>query len=119
MRRLSGWVVAVIITAGAVPGAAFASWSGNGVVTGQVQAATMPAGSAPTASASAHSVTVSWPAGTLLGQSVTGYTVKRYNAGGATQTIGSGCSGTITALSCTESSVPAGTWTYTVTPLLY
>ena len=119
MRRLSGWLFAVILAACVVPGAAFAAWSGNGTVTGQVQAATMPAGSAPTVSASGHSVAVSWTGRTLLGQSVTGYTVKRYNASGAAQTVGSGCSGTIIALSCTESSVPAGTWTYTVTPLLY
>src|SRR6185312_15349601 len=92
---------------------------GTGSVSAQVQAATMPAGSAPTVSATGHSVTVSWTGGTLLGQSVTGYTVKRYNASGVAQTVGSGCSGTITTLSCTESSVPAGTWTYTVAPLLY
>ncbi len=119
MRRLSGWLFAVILAAAVMPGAAFASWSGGGVVSGQVQAATMPSGSAPAASASGHSVTVSWSAGKLSGQNVTGYTVKRFTAGGAAQTVGSGCSGTITALSCTESSVPAGTWTYTVTPLLY
>ena len=54
----------------------------------------------------------------MQGQSVTGYTVKRYNAAGVAQTVGAGCSGTLTTLSCTESSVPAGAWTYTVTPSL-
>src|SRR6185312_168121 len=111
--------LAVIVAVCAGPGAAHAAWSGTGTVSGQAQAATMPAGAAPTVSAAGHSVTVSWTGGALLGQSVSGYTVKRYTAGGAAQAIGSGCSGTITALSCTESSVPAGTWTYTVTPLLY
>jgi hypothetical protein len=119
VRRLPGWLLAVIIAAGAGPGAAYAAWSGTGSASGKVQAATMPAGSAPTASAAGHSVTVSWSSETLMGQSVTGYIVKRYNAGGAAQTVGAGCSGTITALSCTESAVPAGTWTYTVTPQLY
>jgi hypothetical protein len=100
------------------PGAAYAAWSGNSNASAQVQAATMPSVSAPVASATGHTVSLSWGAATLLGQSVTGYTVKRYNAAGATQTVGSGCSGTLTGLSCTESSVPAGTWTYTVTPSL-
>jgi len=108
VSRLPAWLLAVVL----------AAWSGTGTVSGQVQAATMPAGPAPTASAAGHSVTVSWSGRTLLGQSVTGYVVRRYSAGGGAQTIGSGCSGTITDLSCTESSVPAGTWTYTVTPLL-
>lgn len=101
MRRLSGWLLAVVLATCAGPGAAYAAWSGNGTVTGQAQAATMPAGAAPTVSATGHSVTVSWTGGTLLGQSLNGYTVRRFNAGGVAQTVGSGCSGTITALSCT------------------
>jgi hypothetical protein len=118
VRRLSGWLLAVALVAAVGPGAAYAAWSGNGTVTGQAQAATMPSGSAPTVSAAGHSITVSWTSGTLLGQSITGYTVKRYNAAGVAQTVGAGCSNTIATLSCTEASVPAGAWTYTVTPLL-
>jgi hypothetical protein len=118
VRRLPAWLLAVILAACAGPGAAYAAWSATGAAPGQVQAATMPAGSAPAVSAAGHSVTVSWSGGTLLGQSITGYTVERDNGGGVAQTIGSGCSGIIAGLSCTESSVPAGTWTYTVTPLL-
>jgi hypothetical protein len=119
VRRLPGSLLAVILAACAVPGAAYAAWSDTGAGSVQAQAATMPTGSAPAVSAAGHSVAVSWSAGALLGQSVTGYTVKRYNAGGIAQAIGSGCSGTIAGLSCTESSVPAGTWTYTVAPLLH
>jgi hypothetical protein len=119
VRRLPAWLLAVILGICAGPAAADAAWFGTGTVSGVVQAATMPAGSAPTVSASGHSVTVSWTGGAVMGQSVTGYTVKRFNAAGAAQTIGSGCSGTVTGVSCTESSVAAGTWTYTVTPLLY
>jgi hypothetical protein len=119
VRRLPGWLLAAILVACAGPGAASAAWSGNGAAAGQAQAATMPSGAAPTVAATGHSVTVSWTARTLLGQSVNGYTVKRYNAGGVAQTLGAGCSGTLTVLSCTEASVPPGTWTYTVAPLLY
>ena len=121
MRRLGGWLLAVAVVAGAAgagPGAAYAAWSGSGAVTGQVQAATMPGASAPTVSVIGHTVTVNWTAGTVLGQSVTGYTVKRYNGAGVAQTVGAGCSGTRTTLTCNEASVPAGTWTYTVTPSL-
>jgi hypothetical protein len=118
VRRLSRWLLAVVIAAAAVPGAASAAWSGGGSVAGQVQAATMPGGSAPTVSATGHTITVNWSAGTVAGQSVSDYTVKRYNGAGVGQTVGAGCSGTLTGLSCTESSVPAGTWTYTVTPSL-
>jgi hypothetical protein len=118
VRRLSRWVLAAALAAAVVPGAAHASWSGSGSVTAQVQAATMPVGAAPTVSATGRTVTVSWTAATVAGQSVTGYTVKRYNAADVTQTVGAGCSGTLTGITCTESSVPAGTWTYTVTPSL-
>ena len=121
MRRLGGWALAIAIAAGAAgagPGAAYAAWSGSGIVAGQVQAATMPGGSAPTVSVIGHSVTVTWTAGTVLGQSVTGYTVKRYNGAGVAQAVGAGCSGKLTTLTCTESSVPSGAWTYTVTPSL-
>jgi hypothetical protein len=119
VRRLSGWLLAIFIATCAVPGAAYAAWSDTGTGAGRAQAATMPVGSAPTVSAAGHSLTVSWSGQTLMGQSVTGYIVKRYNAAGAAQTVGTGCSGTVTALSCTETAVPAGMWTYTVTPQLY
>jgi hypothetical protein len=65
-----------------------------------------------------RSVTVSWSASTMPGGgAVSGYAVKRYDTNGNAQTIGSGCSGTVAALTCTETAVPAGTWRYTVTPL--
>ena len=118
MTRRAACLLLLILAACVAPGAAYAAWSGNGNASGQVQAATMPIGSAPTVAATGHSLTVNWTAATLLGQNVTGYTVKRYNASGVVQTIGSGCSGTLTVLTCTEASVPAGTWTYTVTPSL-
>lgn len=118
MRRVRTWLALATLAAGLAPSAASAAWSGAGDGSGQATAATIPAGSAPSVSVAGHSVTVSWTATTLLDQSVTGYTVKRYDSGGAAQTVGAGCAGTLTALTCTESSVPAGSWTYTVTPSL-
>ena len=56
-----------------------------------------------------------WPTATAVG----GYLVKRYDSEHRLlQTILSACTGTITALSCVESSVPAGSWKYTVTPVI-
>jgi hypothetical protein len=62
-------------------------------------------------------VAVSWAASTLgNGQAVSGYTVTRYSAANVPQTVGGTCSGLVAATTCTETGVPAGTWTYTITP---
>jgi hypothetical protein len=53
------------------------------------------------------------------GNAVSGYVIKRYSSGtGVVQTTLSGCAGTISGTSCTESGVPAGQWKYTVTPVI-
>jgi hypothetical protein len=97
---------------------AFAAWSAGGSGAGKALALTMPSGATPTASAAGSSVTVSWPAAKFAnGTSVAGYVITRYNTSGVAQTIGSGCSGVVTTLTCTELSVPSGTWTYTDTPV--
>lgn len=123
MRRIRLFVAVAAIVAcavpSAVPSAALAAWSGAGAVSGQAAAVSMPTGAQPTATVTARSVTVSWAASTVQSHSVTGYTVTRYNAAGDAQTVGAGCSGTLSTLSCTEASVAPGTWTYTVTPVLY
>jgi hypothetical protein len=106
------------IAAAALPAAATAAWthSGNGSPT--AKAVGMPTGATPTASVSNRSVTVSWSASTMPGGgAVSGYVVKRYDTVGNAQSIGSACSGTIAALTCTETSVPGGTWRYSVTPV--
>ena len=58
---------------------------------------------------------MSWTA-PASGAPPTGYVVKRYDGSGQSQTVGSLCSGTVAGTSCTENSVPGGTWTYRVTP---
>ena len=113
-------VACIVAIAAALTGAAAATagWSGAGSGSAVGAAATMPAGQAPTARAAGAAVTVSWPQVTLsTGDAVAGYTVKRYDATGAPATVGAGCSGTVATTTCTETNVPAGTWTYTETPI--
>jgi hypothetical protein len=106
------------IAAAAPVAAANATWTHGGTGSPSAKALSMPTGATPTTSVSNRSVTVSWTASTMPGGgAVTGYVVKRYNTTGTVQTIGSGCSGTIAALTCTETSVPGGTWRYSVTPV--
>ena len=61
---------------------------------------------------------MTWTASSYTnGGTAAGYIINRYNATtGVVQTIGSACTGTIAALTCTENGVPAGSWQYTVTP---
>jgi len=112
-------VVAGLLATLAPACAASAAWSSGATGTAGAAATTMPTGSAPSASASGNEVTVSWPVASFPdGAAVAGYVINRYNAStGAPATVGSGCSGVITATSCTELSVPAGTWVYTDTPV--
>ena len=48
---------------------------------------------------------------------VTGYTVKRYDAGGSPHPVGAACSGTLTVTTCTENNLPGGSWRYAITPV--
>ena len=79
----------------------------------------MPTGGTPTATANVHSVTITWPAASMAnGTAAAGYVITRINAiNGSPATIGASCSGVVTATSCTETSVPSGTWIYTDTPI--
>jgi hypothetical protein len=115
MGRLLAAGLAVLVVLGA-PGASRAAWSQPGVGVQSAKALSMPSGSTPTASVSNRSVTVSWAQRTVGGSPVAGYVVKRYDGSGTAQTVGSGCSGTIAALTCTETGVPGGSWRYTVAP---
>jgi hypothetical protein len=116
-RRIIAAAVGVVLLVGGT--AARASWfapvgSGNGASA----AAAVNGGNAPTVNASGSSVTVSWSASTLSGgTAVAGYAVKRYSSTNVLQTIGAGCASTIVVLTCTETSVPNGTWKYGVTPV--
>lgn len=116
MRRVLALAVALAASMGWVS-TATAAWHPGGSGSSASRAKTMPAGNQPTASVSNRDVTVSWTQSTFAGgTAVSGYNVKRYDANGNLQSIGSGCSGTVSAVSCTENAVPAGTWKYSVTP---
>lgn len=80
---------------------------------------TMPTGSTPSGQASGSSVTVSWASAALPnGVAVAGYVIRRYDAAtGAQESVGGNCSGVVTTTTCTELSVPSGTWVYTDIPV--
>jgi hypothetical protein len=108
----------VLLAALGAPDASRAAWQSPGSGGQSARAMTLPGGSTPAASVSNRSVALSWSAASLPGGgSVAGYSVRRYSAGGALQSIGSACSGTVAATSCTETGVPPGTWRYTVAPV--
>ena len=116
-------VVAIVLTALMVVvggGAAWAFWLAATTAgsNGSSAATSVNAGTTPTVNVAGSSITVSWAASTLAsGQAVTGYQIRRYDAGTlAVQTILSACTGTVAATTCVESSVPPGSWKYTVTP---
>jgi hypothetical protein len=107
-RAAAGVVATLLVFGAALP--AMAAWSGNGSGSAGGAAAVMPTGDKPTASASGSNVTVTWTAASVVnGVNVAGYVIKRYNASTQAEvTVGSGCSGVITATTCTELNVPAG-----------
>jgi len=126
VKRLA--VLAVAGTVVLTGGVALAAWTiGSIGASGRGAARTLPPGPAATVTASGSTVTVSFtqvtvgvsPLGALTGG---GYTVKRYSSGGTAQTTGGSCSSTVSGpgstLSCSETNVPDGTWTYRVTPVL-
>ena len=115
------WIAAVAIgsiLAFAAP--AGAQWPASGSGPAASAAALMPTGPTPTASASGSQVTVTWSAVDLSnGSAVAGYTVLRFNAVNGTQaTVGAGCAEVVSATSCTEQAVPAGSWVYATVPVM-
>lgn len=118
--RVAGIVAAALVISWGGP-AASAYWQTLGSNDGRANADSILAVVAPTASASAGAATVSWAQGaTAAGRQVSSYTVARYSSatGGTKVAAGGGCSGTVTARTCSEAALPSGTWYYTVTPVL-
>ncbi|MDX6372104.1 MAG: hypothetical protein QOD98_1092, partial [Nocardioidaceae bacterium] len=119
-RHFATLAVAVALTVVAATAWAYVSAGSLPGGNGAAAASGVNQGATPTASATGASVTVSWAATTLAnGQAVSGYVVKRYDAGTlAAQTILTACTGTVATTSCVETGVPNGSWKYTVTPVL-
>src|SRR6266536_3138184 len=109
MRTTQRWTLALIATLVflALTGIAGAAWQVTSSGNGYSKALSMPTGNTPSVSVSGVDVTVTWPANTIGGAAVDGYTIKRYDASSTLQSIGSACTGSISATSCTESNVPA------------
>ena len=102
----------VAILAG--PGAALAMFSASASGPSVAAAQSIPVSAAPNAVAVGREVTVSWQPTTLSGGTPAGaYTVRRYDMSGVLQTIGADCVVVATA-TCTEHSVPFGTWQYSI-----
>lgn len=121
MKRLL--VVAFALGLALAPSAASARWTASASAAGRAytDADAVPAGEQPTTSVSGRNITVSWTASAFDdGTAVTGYVVHRYDAATDVEnTVGAGCTGVLTTLTCTENAVAPGTWYYTIAPRAY
>jgi hypothetical protein len=109
---------AVAVTLTTASDRAQAFWGTSGTGAGGAALATLAQAATPTVQVTKNAVTLGWAAATLSnGIPVTGYTVTRYNSSNVAQTVLNGCAGTITTTTCTETGVPDGLYTYTVTPV--
>ncbi|WP_367652285.1 hypothetical protein [Paenarthrobacter ureafaciens] len=101
--------------------AASAFWSSVSSNGAAAKSDALAQGSKPSTSVTGTNVSVTWAASTTAaGRSVTGYSIARYGSanGGTGVPATGGCAGTVTSLACVDADVPAGTWYYTVTPML-
>jgi hypothetical protein len=95
-----------------------AAWNGSGDGPAAGRALVMPAGQMPVARVSGTDVTVQWSAALLrAGTPVAGYRIRRYDVNGNPSFAQASCDATVATTTCVEHNVPAGTWTYTDTPL--
>ena len=118
VRRALVPALTVVVGAAVCAAPGSGAWTPLASGSGAGKAKRIGLASAPSVGAVRQRVTVTWPAtGFLEGGNVPGYVVRRYNAvtGVGTQALNA-CSGIVAALTCSENSVPAGTWQYTVTP---
>jgi hypothetical protein len=119
--RLLCVTAAAAIIAVALPQAASAAWSAETGSAGPARSAatTMPSGNQPTATVATQAgstVDVSWAASSG-GAPVAGYEVRSYDATtGTPRTVGDSCAGVVAGTSCSETSVPDGSWRYSVIP---
>jgi len=118
-----GWRTLTLALALAVflaGGGAWAYWSVTASGIGAAGAAVVNHGEKPSGVVADDTVTLTWPSSALSnGEAVDGYAITRYDAVTlVSQTLLSSCRGIVETTVCTEVDVPAGTWSYTVTPLI-
>jgi hypothetical protein len=127
VKRCAAPLLLAVLLAVSAP-AAEGYWHAGGTGTGQAPVASLPGAGQPAVIASGASVTVQWTQTTFLGRPLGGYAGGGYvvrripAAGGTAVTPGGSCAttqtGTTATLTCQETSVPPGTWRYTITPVL-
>ena len=101
-------------------GTALATWSPSGAGTGVGTVGTLAAPSSVTVSPTFSTVTVNWSAVTPPTGTLAGYVVRRYQGASASNACGTNLALPATyiptgTLTCTDTSVPNGSYTYTVT----
>lgn len=118
-RRPRVFALALGAAFGVLPVAsAWAAWTAAGSGAAVAKSQAMPAGPTPAVTVQGRNVTVSWPGAMLAsGVPVSGYKIRRVAADGTGVTVGASCSSTQTGLSCTETTVTPGTWSYGITTL--
>src|SRR5579885_1480538 len=98
---------------------AWAAWHAAGSGRAAAASTSVPLGPKPSVAVDGRNVTVSWPASTIAGaDAVSGYRVRRVASDGSAATVGASCNATLTALSCTETAVAPGSWSYGVTAVV-
>jgi hypothetical protein len=123
VRRTEGATLARRVLVGAVGlvimlgGPTLASWLAIGTGTGIAGVGTLTAPGAPGASVAASTVSLSWAAGAVSGGGTVKYHVERRTNAGSTwsSVCGSTAAAPITGTSCSDTSVPSGTYRYRVT----
>lgn len=104
----------IVLVAGT---AASALWLSSATGSGLSRALTVPAGAQPTTTLVGSDIDVSWATTNFPGATpIAGYTVTAYDIASTPRAPGGDCAGIVAATACTDTAVPSGTWTYTITP---
>jgi hypothetical protein len=112
-------VILVLTLLVALPASAVAYWQTTGSGTGSAGTAALDAGNKPSTTVSHQAVTVTWAETQFKGAALSAYangsyTVRRYKTDGTFTAV---CTD-VHAATCTDTSVPYGTYTYRVVPKL-